>query len=114
MIFTLIHLSYMNIIGIVLLCSNNTKILSLMLLILLSNYLSIFYFKDCILTLLEKKSAKYSLIDIAIYIYPNYKDDINQSSTIALTLVLSIISLLFLKIIILLFFPIIIKNINNF
>lgn len=104
-IFSIIHILYINTVVLIILFSNNIKTLSYLLLLLILNYFSIIYFKDCPLTILENKNNDLSLVKMTKYSHIYYNNTVQYSSSIACTLAISGIGMVFFKLFLLLFFP---------
>jgi len=77
---------------------------------LIINYISTIYFKDCHLTLLEKKYNDFSLMELTKNTHVYYNESIQYSSTVACTLVIVGLVLTLIKIIVLMYFPTIVSK----
>jgi hypothetical protein len=105
-LFTIIHVIYMLTATIIVLFSNNVRILSYTLMILLMNYISILYFKDCIITILENKYGGCCTIhDISKYTHVYFKNTEEFSSTVACTIVTTGILATLIKLSFIIFYP---------
>ena len=114
LLFSILHIIGIIVLSLFILFINNKKLLFIIIIISLGQFLCLYYFGDCCITLLEKKyNNDKAIVDITKYILPHYKNNIEYTSTIAYTVTLIEFFLLSLKLFMLTYFHAGVEYLNN-